>query len=1005
MQFSFAQEKTVTGTVTDGKLPLSGANVKNGSRGVQTDADGKFAIKANVGDVLTVTSIGFEKQTIKVGSSNNYNVLLQGSQRTLDEVVILGYNQSRKKNEVTGNVAKVSGDVISKVPMVSIDQALQGKVAGLTIAATSGSPGSSQNIRIRGAQSLFAGNEPLYVIDGIPVVSGNVTGDTNASSLSILSSLSSDNIESMTVLKDASATSVYGAAGTNGVILVTTKRGKSGKTRFSATSTAGFQNNAVKGLRALTGAEKQTLLEDAVFNTYGASNGFTRSQALNYILNNVPTGTQTFVDWYNAGSKEYNWSGLMKNTDAPLYSLDINASGGDSKQSFYAALGYNKTEGTVIGTKFKRITASLNYSNQLTEKVKFSNNLSFSNIDQNAILEQSAYFANPNLTKYFMTPWANPYNADGTLNIDLAAQGVSVHNTKYLAENNITNNNLLRFLNNSTISYSIFKNLKFTSSLGLDYSLNAYRNYQNPFHGDGLNYGGYVEESYDRVFKYVTQNSFDYNFKLKENHKFEAKVLMEYWKTKYQGLYGFGQELTRPEFQYINGTSSNWSASSYYQNAMNLAYLGLLNYKFQNKYLIDLSFRRESSSRFQPENRIGNFYSVGTAWNINEESFLKNMESINLLRLRASYGTTGNAQVDINSYQSTIGSSTYNSGAAVSPSSYGANDKFLWEKANKFDVGTEFELFNSKVKGSLAYYKSVTFDMLQPSYPLSPTQGFDTQATNAGKMYNKGIEATINVDLLHKKNFNWSVGGNFTTLENRVTDFKYANGDLRNYTTGTRRIEEGHPMYEWYMRKWAGVDPATGSALWYINGVDGATTTNYNAAQVAFQGKNALPTFSGGLNTHLDAYNFFLDVSFYFAGGNKVYQDWAAYTSASSTRTTVTYNGTEDLLNRWQNPGDVTDVPKMEFVPSTFAASTSTRFLYDGDYVRLRDITFGYNFKGSSLKDLGFDGLTMSVRGTNILTWVKDSRLKYDPEVNASGITTLTTPPVKSVVFSINAKF
>ena len=1003
MQFSFAQEKTVTGVVSDKSGPLPGANivVKGTTRSTQTDFDGKYSIKAKQGEVLVISFTGYNNSSITIGTANSYTTSLSEGVK-LEEVVVLGYNQVKTKNDITGNYVKISGSELSKVPVVSVDQALQGKVVGLTVATTSGTPGSVQNIRIRGSQSLYASNEPLYVIDGVPVISGDVSGnDTGISSLSILSTVSADNIESITVLKDASATSVYGARGTNGVILITTKRGKNGSTKFSLTTTTGFQNKSRNGLRELTGAEKKTLLEEAVYNTFGDSgNVFTRDQAYQFIVDNGIS--DPLVNWVNSGSKEYHWGDLIKNKDAVLTSIDFSAQGGDDKQSFYASLGYNKTEGTVIGSSFKRVTANLNYTNKLTEKIKFTNTIAFSNVLQDGILEGAAYFANPNLTRYFMSPWISPYNADGTLNTTL--DGTSIFNTIYTTSHDLTKNDLIRIVNNSSLVYNISKRLRYSSTFGVDYSITNYRNYQNPVHGGGFDVNGSVTETIDKTFKYVTQNSFDYNFKIKENHSFELKALMEFDKTKFTGIQAYGDHLVRPEFQYLDGTSANWTAGSYFQDAINLAYLGLFNYKYKDKYILDVSYRSESSSRFDADKRQGDFYSVGAAWNINKETFLSSVKQIDLLRLRASLGTTGNAGVGINSYQSTLGAGSYNGGGTLYPSAYGG--LLQWEKAKKLDVSIEYELFDSRVKGSVAYYKSISSDMLQPTYPLSPTQGFDSYTTNAGTMYNKGVEVELDLDVYRSKNFNITLGGNYASLKNEITDLKLADGSPLTITTGTRRNEEGHTAFEWYMRKWAGVDPQNGSPLWYINGQDGATTSIYNDAQVAFQGKSATPTFSGGFNTHVELYNFYVNLGFYFAGGNKVFQNYAFYTSSAGNFSLVNFNGTEDLLNRWQNPGDITDVPKVEnSATGSNASRTSTRFLYDGDYIRLRDLTVGYSFKSSILNKVGLDGLNFSVRGTNLLTWVKDSRLKYDPEVQASGFTSLTSPPVKSIVFSVNVKF
>lgn len=1009
MQFMFAQEKTITGVVSDGNGTLPGANVliKGTKAGVQTDFDGKYSIKAKTGDVLVFSFVGMNDSSAIVGASNTVNMKLASSSQTLEEVVVVGYGQVKKKNEITGNVVSVSGDVIKQAPMVSVDQALQGKVVGLQMSASSGTPGSVQDIRIRGRNSISAGNSPLFVIDGVPVINGDFTGSANISSLSTLASISPADIESMTVLKDAGATSVYGARGSNGVILITTKKGKKGEAKFSFSSTVGFQNNAVAGLRPFTGAEKKELYLEAIYNTF-SNNGttFIKDNTYAWMLTSptslISAGNKTaLVNWVNAGENEYNWDELMKNKDAVFNSLDFSVSAGDEKSTLYASIGYNKTEATVIGSDFKRVNGVLNYSRKLTDKFELRTGMNVSNIRQNGVLEQGAFFSNPNLTKAFMSPWNNPYNADGSLSTAITP----LHNALYTAVNNVRANDLTRVLSNNSLSYQIAKDLKFRTDVSFDYTLASYKGFNNAVHGDGLSVGGNATASVRKNFNYVAQNSLDYGLSLNEDHRFDFKALVEYQKNKQNFISAFG-EVIPLGFTNVSNTAANKDASSTYDDWSNLGYVGIVNYKFQNRFLLDLTGRREASSRFAADNRWGTFYSAGAAWNVNNESFMKNLTFVDLLRLRGSYGTSGNNNIDINSYQTLLGTTNYNNQGGLVPVQFGTAD-LGWETQKKLDTGLEFGVWDNRIKGTAAYYNNKSEDLLL-SLPLSLTTGHSSQNQNLGSLRNSGLEFELNVDIIRSDDFNWSIGGNYATVKNEVVGMPTINGKQVTITGGTTRTEVGYPVAGWYMRKWAGVDPANGNALWYIDGVSGATTTSYNTAKVEWQGDSALPKFTGGLNTHIDVYNFYVDVSLYAAGGHKVYEDWAGFTQHSGRTSLLTYNGSEAILDRWQNPGDITNVPKVEYTATAGnaqAAATSTRFLYDGDYMRLRDITFGYNFKSAVLSQLKLDGLSASVRGTNLLTWVKDDRLKYDPEVRADGFTRLTSPPVKSVVFSLNVKF
>lgn len=1010
LQFSFAQDKKmISGVVSSGGLPVPGVNVLvvGTQEGTSTDDNGAYSINVSSADVLEFSYVGMQTQTKKVGNSVILNIVLIEDESMLEEIVVLGYGQKRNKNELTGNVVRISGEEISKAPMVSADQALQGKVAGLQIATDSGTPGSSQQIRIRGLNSISASNSPLIVIDGIPVYNFNLSGDSESgSSLSALSTINSSDIESMTVLKDAGATAVYGARGANGVILITTKRGKSGATRYEFSSSLGVQNNAVRGPRQLSGQEKLDYLLEAFNNTNNGGGAFDPNAVYQQLITASPGTTIPLQNWVNAGKPNYNWNDLLQNKDALISIVNLSATGGDDKSSFYASLGYNKTEGSMIGTDFRRVSGMFTYDRQLSDRIDFGFSANVSNVRQNGILEQGAFFSNPNMVRYFMSPWNPIYEPDGSYNIT-SNRLSGLHNPLYTLSNNERYNDVIRVLNNNRLSYKIIEDLKFTTQLSNDFTYNFYRNYANPIHGDGQGVGGYADNSTTTYYRYNWQNGFDYRFYLGENHKFDVKALMEYEKLKYNYLYGYGQNI--PEgFDMLANASADFAATTNYEDESNLSILGLLNYSYQNKYLLDASIRREGNSKFDPDVRWGTFWSVGLGWNIMNENFLIDNETVSTLRLRGSHGTNGNAGIGRNLYQTLLATDRYNGETGFVPSRLG--NKITWEIVTKSDVGLNFGFLNDRISGSVAYYRSHTTDLLL-NFPLTRTSGFSSIVRNIGALENKGVELELNARVIDTENFSWTLFGNVGTVKNKITEMPNdVFGDKMTITNSFNRIEEGHMIREWYMRTYAGVDPQTGEALWYVDGEGSATTNVYNEANVVYQGKSALPTYSGGFGTQVEFHGFFAGANFAFSGGNKVYEDWGLYVQGTTATALLNYNSTDYISDRWQQPGDITNVPKLTMGGNDNAA-VSTRFLKDGDFIRLRDVSFGYNFKRNILDQLKLSGLTVSLRGTNLVTWTKDKSLKFDPEVGTNagdgsyGYVGFVSPPVKSIIFSVNVKF
>ncbi|UZR94554.1 SusC/RagA family TonB-linked outer membrane protein [Chondrinema litorale] len=1000
LSMGFSQDRTISGTIISSAddSPLPGVNVvvKGTAIGTISDIDGNFKLAVpQEYNTLIFTYIGFETLENEIGAQTTFDISLKEDISELEEVMVMGYT-SKRKNELTGSTVQVGGDELKDVPVTSVDQALQGKVPGLNISASSGTPGSAQDIRIRGVGTITAGNAPLIVIDGVPMINNDFSGSTATSSLSALSSINSNDIESITVLKDASATSAYGARGSNGVIVITTKKGNSGKTKFSASASYGFQNNAVDGLTPLNGDQRAELLLNAIYNTFGDSEGFTQDGAYDFMVeNNVDGGS--LQNW---NGEDGNWADAVTNKDAVVQNYDVAASGGDGISSFYASIGYNKTEATVIGSDFERFTAKLNYNRNLTEKLVFTTNTTIANTIQNGFLEQSSYFANPHLTKYFMSPWEQPYNEDGSINTNL---GTSVYNTVYTQQNTFNKSNLTRLLNNSSLEFEIIENLKFKTLFSADFNLASLHSFEDDVHGGGVDVGGDASQNDRRNFNYVAQNSLDYSYSV-NGHNFGVLALMEYQKNKFYSVYSYGENFPAAGLTYVSSASANYDASSDFEDWSNSSYLGMVNYNYQGKYVADFTYRYEGSSKFAEGLRYGGFWSVGAAWNISEETFLSNANFVNSLKLRASYGLSGNSNIDINKYQALLQyDANYNDEGAVYPGQFG-NTNLTWEKNKTLDLGIDYSLFKDRISGSLAYYYKETFDLLQ-DVPLSRTTGHEEITQNVGTMVNKGIEALISFDIIRQNDFNFRVSANVATVENEVTELaKSSSGEDITITSGSRKVEVGQPVYAWYMRKWAGVNPDNGSAQWYVNDESDEVTESYYDAEQVYVGGSAIPKFTGGLNTHLDFKGVYLDVNLYFAGGHKVYEDWSFYTRHSGYYTTLYYNGVEAMMDRWQQPGDITDVPKVVFGTND-DSRTSDRFLYDGDYMRVKDIVIGYKLPASLIAPLKIESLSIYARGTNLFTWVKDDRLEYDPEVRADGFTRLTTPPVKSIIFGLNLNF
>ncbi|MCU4156859.1 SusC/RagA family TonB-linked outer membrane protein [Carboxylicivirga sp. A043] len=1000
----FAQTTSITGTVTDSESgePMPGVSVvvRGTTIGTVTNIDGIYTLSVpNDATNLLYSFVGMKTQDVLIEGRTTINVVLESEAIGVDEVVVMGYTTARK-SEVTGSAVKVSGEDLANMPVADVQQALQGKVAGVSIASSSGTPGSVQNVRIRGRSSITAGNDPLYVVNGVPLNTGNASATTSGSSLSDLVSLNSNDIESITVLKDAAATAAYGARGANGVIVITTKTGKSGKADINFSATYGVSNDAMDGPGVLTGAEREMLFYEAIKNTWGLSG---EAEAKQFYEDNPSTFGTDYVTWNAAGRPETDWGDLITNKNAPMQEYNLSASGGTDKMNYYTSVGYFNQEATVIGSDFERFSGNVNLTANLTDKLTFSTNNSAAHSYQDGLLETSAYFSSPRTSKFFMPSIDQAYNDDGSINYASTA----LPNPLWIAQEDIDDSKLTKIISNNALSWETpIKGLRLTSRMSIDYQVYNYKRYRNPLRGDGDGETkGYGWQAHTNRVNYVFQNSADYSFDLDGGHNLDLKALVEYQKNKFYYLEADADNFSDFGLTNLNSAGNPTLANSYFTDWLRSAYIGMIHYSYQGRYVLDVTYTREGSSRFHPDHRWGNFYGIGAAWNMHQESFMTGMDFISNFKLRASYGVTGNANISLNQYQSLLNyDGDYAGEGASYPGTFG-NDELSWETSHTLDIGLDFGFLNNRISGAIGYYRRETKDMLL-DVPLSLTTGFVEQTRNIGRMENKGIEFELDVDIIRSSDFNLSIGGNFGTAKNEVLELaKDLNGEEVNITSTTQRVETGHPVFGWYMPTWAGVNSETGDEMWYVNPNESdETTTNFNDAEQVWQGGSAIPEFVAGMNLHVDFKGFFADINGVYAGGHKIYEGWHRYTNGTDVFSVAYYQGIDVLLDRWQQPGDETRFGKFEYTGRPW--QRHSKFLYDGDYFRLRDVTVGYDFPKSITDKIKLGGLRVFAKGLNLYTWVKDDNLQYDPEtVDSNGETSLTTPAVKSFIFGVNVKF
>ncbi len=976
-------QKTVTGKVTDEKgdpIPNASVLVKNTSAGTVTKADGTYSINVPVkGKILIISSVNMVAQEITIGNESSINFTLKTDDKTISEVVVVAYGTQKKAN-LTGSIASVKAADIENKPFTSIDKGLQGMVAGLQSVASSGQPGASQAIVIRGISSISAGTGPLWVIDGIPVNTGDASRLQTTANL--LSTLNPNDVESISVLKDAASQSIYGSRAANGVIVVNTKKGRAGKTIIRFDTEAGQASTAYQNdrYRPLNASEYFALTSEGLDNAgYSAALKASTLAGLGY----------------NNGV-DFNWFDAV-NRKASQQQYNLSAQGGNDKTTFFLSGGHFVQEGTSINSQLKRTNANFRITHKPIERLTVNMNVNGGFVNQRAPLNGGA-FGNPILSSYFLLPSRSAYNPDGSYN--LTSLG-GLHNVVALTEID------KRFLREVSLrgslsgEYKILNNLKFKTSYGADFNTLEEDQYNNPLHGDGLASNGRSFSYYTRYYNWVWTNTLDFEQKLTRNGDLMLNAQAGYESQKSTAYFISVQSQDFPpnfDLTLPAAGSRPVTASATISNYSFLSQFATATLNYQNRYIVSGSFRRDGSSRFGINNKYGNFGSVGVSWNVDKEAFMQNVDFFDQLKFRASYGVNGNANIDNYGWLTLYSyGSNYNQLPGSAPSVVG-DSSLTWEYNKPFNVGIDFSILKSRISITADYYVRKSEDLLL-GVPLSRTSGFSTRTRNLGSMENKGWELTLNAIPVQSKNFSWIVDFNIAHNENKVTSLPGGN----DIADGNFILRQGVAYRTFFLREYAGVDPANGDPLWYTNPTHAATTNTYPGASSRALLGNALPKYFGSFTNTIKFKDFTIDAQLYYNFGNYVYDSWGSYYLGSGFG--GTYNKVDRQLDRWTKTGDVTDIPKYVYGGNKSFQSASNIYLNKGDFIRLRNIQVGYNVPKELLAKAKISNAFFYVRGTNLFTWVKDKNLPFDPEQGTTSASNLNVFIPKTMTVGLNLSF
>lgn len=977
-------EVHIQGVVTDNQgNPLIGVNVqiKGTSKGTATDIEGAFKLQDVDEDATLVFSyIGYQTVEVSVDGRSRIEVTMLSDSQLLDEVVVVAYNE-QSKDSYTGSADPIDMKDIQGAPRVSFQESLQGNAVGVQSVSPSGQPGGELNVRIRGIGSISAKSSPLYVIDGIPVVTGDIS--RLAESSNMLAGINPNDIESITVLKDASATAIYGSRGANGVILITTKKGQSGRTKFDVNIQRGMSNVLLEDRnKPLRTPELSELLVESRIN-----NGDTPQEAEEYVYSRIDRNIDT--DWFDVVTRPGKYEQYY-----------LSASGGSDKTYFYSSMGYYNQESTVIGIDYEKLNAKFNVNHAATDRLNLDLGISASSQTLHTNSDAGAA-ANPVRAMFREVPWEPVFNEDGSYNTDI----LLTYNPVGLVEENIRETKLYNVLGNLGLQYQFSDHFSFESKGNIDFNLADEFQYDNPYFGAARNDGG-RGRAYDKIIlNWNVTNLLRYQWEVNTRHDINFILGQEAQKIQTNFTYAYASNYGAPGLTTLANASLYQDASSEKTASSINSYFLSIDYSLLDKYYINLAGRRDGSSRFGTNVRFANFGSVGLGWNIHREPYMDELGYVNELRLRTSYGINGNEGIgDFDSRGLYATGADYDENPGYTYNQQ-ANPNLTWEKSKPFNIGLDFRIFD-RLSGTVEYYNRLTTDLIL-DVPISGTNGITSYKANIGEMSNKGWELSLSSIIIDQpEGFSWYTDLNYSTNENEILKLRNEEPIINTSFQQIRRV--GSDFYTFYLPGYAGVNPENGEALWYTDGTKSETTNDYGAAD-PYEHGSALPDFYGGLTNTLSYRDISLSFMFFINWGNQVYDYWARYVNSDgSARLNDRGNMSRKIYERrWQQPGDITDVPKVVWGNTQSGRSNqhSTRFLYDGSYIRLRDVTLSYNMPTNLLSKIKVANARIYLRGNNVWTWVKDTNMEMDPEVGLAGKADLRVPTSRQFLVGIDFSF
>ncbi|HAT91886.1 MAG TPA: SusC/RagA family TonB-linked outer membrane protein [Sphingobacterium sp.] len=991
-----AEQSPVQGKITDqdGKV-LAGVSVavKGGKKATASDANGNYTIAVSRGSILVFSFVGYERKEVEV-NGDVLNVSMHPSLSNLAEVVVTGYG-TFKKSDYTGSASTIRTERMSDVPAVDFSTMLQGNAPGVQVNSLSGQPGGSTDIRIRGMGSINAVNRPLFVIDGVPVMSGDISSSSsNNAGLDVMSTLSNADIEQITVIKDAAAASLYGSRAAGGVILITTKSGKAGKPVFSFKGDYGLSSQATDFREVMNGPQRREMLLEGLRNKARYIDKLTDETLIeDFAQNNIDKyAPQPWSGWTD-------WKKELFRRNSPFRNADLSASGGDSKVSYYTSLGYTNQTGLSYQSGFERLTGRLNVKYKMSDKLELGANILYSNVNQDVNSEGGTYTSPIYSSRHKLTASEPVYNEDGSFFLDFFSNGP--RNPKASSLYNYRREKADRSFNTVFANYKFMDGLVFNTTFSLDHTTTRYNSWSDPRTSDGEKTNGSLSTSFTDYNQMVWRNSLTYTKTFAAKHHLDVLGGYEVNRYRRDGMDGAKDNFPSVEKIVLSNGSVLTDLSGSNTEWRLLSYLSRANYNYDDKYFLGGSVRMDGSSRIHRSSRWGTFWSLSGAWKFTKESF---MDSLNDVltdgKIRVSYGTNGTLPSSYFTYMDLTGFGyPYGNNPGIRETQIG-NPNLRWEKQNNLNIGLDVRLFD-RLGLTFEWYRRQSSDLLN-DMPTSLTTGFGSYLTNIGAIRNSGIEVDLNADILRDKAFKWNASLNFGMNKNKTIALADGSEELRD---GTSIHRIGQPWYSYYLIEFAGINRETGVPQYYVNDPSNLgsrdITEDYTKANRILY-KSVDPKLIGGFTNTFRYKMFDLNFTWTYSLGGNSYDSGASKTELGGK--TGYDNIPQYYERRWQKPGDVTDI-EMFMVGNTYDMSSvaNTRRVHSTDHIRLKNMTFGISLPQQISRRLKVSNIRAYCSGVNLLTFA--AYKNYDPEVPVNGTVYFESPKLKTVTFGLDVKF